>query len=150
MTTEQLKELLAAVAEQRVSIEQAVGRLRAMPFEQLPFATVDQHRAVRCGHPEVIFGQGKSVEEVVGCVGGVEEVGEEGGAGKGDLWGGGGGGASVVEPCGGVAGVLRDCGGGGDGGGAAERGGRTGGVSGVRGADERGVWGEFWGVGGAA
>jgi len=36
-----------------------------MPFEQLPFATVDHHRALRCGHPEVVFCPGKTVEQVV-------------------------------------------------------------------------------------
>jgi NCAIR mutase (PurE)-related protein len=41
-------------------------RLRALPFENLGFATVDHHRQLRCGHPEVIFCQGKTVEQVVG------------------------------------------------------------------------------------
>ena len=42
-----------------------MARLRRLPFEQLPFATVDHHRALRCGHPEVIFCPGKTVEQTV-------------------------------------------------------------------------------------
>jgi NCAIR mutase (PurE)-related protein len=63
---EQLRHLLANVAAGETTIEAAVERLRAMPFESLGFATIDHHRTVRCGHPEVIFCQGKSVEQVVG------------------------------------------------------------------------------------
>jgi pyridinium-3,5-biscarboxylic acid mononucleotide synthase len=65
VNTDQLKELLAAVAGGSTSIEQAIGRLRSLPFEQLPFATVDHHRAIRCGHPEVIFCPGKAVDHTV-------------------------------------------------------------------------------------
>lgn len=39
-------------------------RLASLPFENLEFARVDHHRALRCGFPEVIFGQGKSDEQV--------------------------------------------------------------------------------------
>ena len=42
-----------------------MSALRRLPFEQLPFATVDHHRALRCGHPEVIFCPGKMAVEVV-------------------------------------------------------------------------------------
>jgi hypothetical protein len=62
----QVKRLLEALAAGKVSVDEGVARLRAMPFEELGYATVDQHRAMRCGHPEVIFCQGKTVEQVVG------------------------------------------------------------------------------------
>lgn len=65
MTTEQIRQLLQAVASGERTIEQAIADLRAMPFEQLPFATVDHHRALRCGHPEVIFCPGKTADQVV-------------------------------------------------------------------------------------
>jgi len=65
MTSDQIRELLEAVAAGRRTIDQAMADLRAMPFEQLPFATIDHHRALRCGHPEVIFCPGKTVEHVV-------------------------------------------------------------------------------------
>jgi len=62
---EQIKSLLNAVAAGKTSIDAAAERLRSLPFEDIGFATVDHHRQLRCGHPEVIFCQGKSVEQVV-------------------------------------------------------------------------------------
>jgi NCAIR mutase (PurE)-related protein len=61
----QLESLLADVAAGRVSPDAALERLRHFPVEQLPFAQVDHHRALRQGHPEVVFCAGKSVEQVV-------------------------------------------------------------------------------------
>jgi len=66
VNSEQLHALLCEVGEGKVSAAQAVERLRRMPFEQLGYATVDHHRALRCGHPEVIYCAGKTVEHVVG------------------------------------------------------------------------------------
>jgi NCAIR mutase (PurE)-related protein len=66
MNVDDLKALLAAVAGGRTPVEAAMERLRALPFEDLGYATVDHHRQLRCGHPEVIFCQGKTVEQVVG------------------------------------------------------------------------------------
>lgn len=65
MDTDRLKALLAAVAGGQTTVEEAAAQLRALPFENLPFATVDHHRALRCGQAEVIFCQGKTVEQVV-------------------------------------------------------------------------------------
>jgi NCAIR mutase (PurE)-related protein len=62
---DQIKSLLSAVAGGGTSVDAAIERLRSLPFEDLGFATVDHHRQVRCGHPEVIFCQGKSVDQVV-------------------------------------------------------------------------------------
>lgn len=62
---EQLNVLLTAVAQHKTSVDEALQRLRRLPFEQLPFATVDHHRAIRCGHPEVIFCPGKTPVQVV-------------------------------------------------------------------------------------
>jgi hypothetical protein len=66
VNTDELRALLAAVAGGQTPIESAMERLRALPFENLGFATVDHHRQLRCGHPEVIFCQGKTVEQVAG------------------------------------------------------------------------------------
>lgn len=75
MNVDQIKQLLHAVASQQMNVEEAVAQLRRMPFESLDFATVDHHRSLRCGHPEVILCQGKTPEQVVeiakrlgGCV----------------------------------------------------------------------------------
>src|SRR5436190_14519326 len=65
MERRQLAELLAAVQRGDCSIDQALARLRAMPFEDLGFAQLDHHRALRNGFPEVILGEGKTTEQVV-------------------------------------------------------------------------------------
>ncbi len=64
MTKQILKELLEGVRSGACSIDEAVARLRAMPFEDLGFAKVDHHRSIRCGFPEVIYSQGKSPDQV--------------------------------------------------------------------------------------
>jgi NCAIR mutase (PurE)-related protein len=58
-------ELLRRVASNEVNPEQAVRQLSMAPFESLDFATVDHHRALRHGYPEVIYGEGKNPEQVV-------------------------------------------------------------------------------------
>jgi NCAIR mutase (PurE)-related protein len=60
MTPEALRKLLAAVRTGRLSPDQAVRRLRHMPFEDLGFAKVDHHRPLRAGMPEVVLAEGKS------------------------------------------------------------------------------------------
>jgi NCAIR mutase (PurE)-related protein len=65
VTSNQIQSLLTSVAAGQTSIEAALQRLRALPFENLGFATVDHHRQLRCGNPEVIFCQGKTVAQVV-------------------------------------------------------------------------------------
>jgi len=65
MNPEALKELLDRVREGGLSVQAAAERLAVLPFEQLEDATVDHHRQLRCGFPEVIFCQGKTVAQVV-------------------------------------------------------------------------------------
>jgi NCAIR mutase (PurE)-related protein len=62
---EQLESLLADVAAGRLAPAAAVDRLRHLPFEDLEFARIDHHRALRQGQPEVVFCEGKTVEQVV-------------------------------------------------------------------------------------
>lgn len=64
MDQNNLRKLLDEVRSGAVEVDSAVERLRHMPFEDLGFAKVDHHRALRQGMPEVIFGQGKTPEEV--------------------------------------------------------------------------------------
>ncbi len=64
MSTTNLRTLLENLAAGGLSVDQALGALRAMSFEDLGFAKVDHHRAVRCGFPEVIFCPGKTAEQV--------------------------------------------------------------------------------------
>lgn len=65
MDKDQLKSLLEQVRDGAVEVEQALERLRHMPFEALGYATLDHHRAIRVGMPEVVFGKGKTVEQTV-------------------------------------------------------------------------------------
>ena len=60
-----LKSLLEQVRTGTVSIDDALGRMKHMPFEDLGFAKVDHHRALRHGMPEVIFGQGKHPDHLL-------------------------------------------------------------------------------------
>lgn len=59
-----LRTLLEDLAAGRVTVGDVLTRLETLPFESLDFACVDHHRALRCGFPEVIFGQGKTPEQV--------------------------------------------------------------------------------------
>jgi NCAIR mutase (PurE)-related protein len=64
MDTASLRKLLQEVRSGTLSPDDAVARLRHMPFEDLGFAKVDHHRRVRSGMPEVIFSQGKTSAQV--------------------------------------------------------------------------------------
>lgn len=64
MTPERLRSLLAEVAAGTVAPEEAERRLAWVPAEPLGFATIDHHRALRHGFPEVIFGAGKRPEHL--------------------------------------------------------------------------------------
>ncbi len=57
--------LLEDVSAGRLGVEQALERLRRLPFEDLGFAKIDQHRALRAGAPEAIFCPGKTPDQVV-------------------------------------------------------------------------------------
>jgi NCAIR mutase (PurE)-related protein len=65
MTEEKIRRLLEQVAAGHVSATQALQRLRYLPFEDLGFARIDTHRSLRRNIPEVLFGAGKSVEQIV-------------------------------------------------------------------------------------
>jgi hypothetical protein len=65
MDQDQLRALFEQVRTGAVGIEAAMTRMRHMPFEDLGFAKVDHHRALRHGMPEVIFAKGKTPEQVV-------------------------------------------------------------------------------------
>ncbi len=59
-----LKKLLEGVRTGRTDINGALEELKTLPFEELEFATVDTHRSLRQGFPEVIFGQGKTAAQI--------------------------------------------------------------------------------------
>ena len=69
MTEEVLRALLEDVKSGTSDVESALQRMRHLPFEDMGFAKVDHHRALRHGMPEVVFGLGKSVDHVVAIAG---------------------------------------------------------------------------------
>ncbi len=68
MDRARLAEILRALARGETAVEDALERLGALPFEDLGFARVDHHRALRNGFGEVVFGAGKSSDELVAIV----------------------------------------------------------------------------------
>src|SRR3989442_11784081 len=65
MERRQLADLLAAVRSGDCSVDEALARLRDLPYEDLGFACVDHHRGLRNGFAEAILGEGKTPEQVV-------------------------------------------------------------------------------------
>jgi NCAIR mutase (PurE)-related protein len=63
MNKERIRDLLERVRSGRADVDEAVEQLSGMPYEDLQFARVDHHRELRLGFPEVILGQGKTVEQ---------------------------------------------------------------------------------------
>jgi len=64
MDAELLIQLLQAVRRGRLSVPRALQKLRHLPFEDLGFAKVDHHRALRQGFPEVVLAEGKEPDEI--------------------------------------------------------------------------------------
>ena len=64
MDRSQIESLLNDVREGRTAVPEALDRLRDLPFEDIGFAKVDHHRALRTGMPEVIFSAGKTPAQV--------------------------------------------------------------------------------------
>jgi hypothetical protein len=64
MDPDRIRDLLSDVKNGCVDIEQAMSRLRYLPYQDIGFAKIDNHRGLRLGVPEVIFCQGKSAEQV--------------------------------------------------------------------------------------
>ncbi len=68
MTERALRELLQAFRRGEVTLEQVLARLHHLPYEDLGFAKLDHHRHLRQGFPEVVFGQGKTPEQIAEIV----------------------------------------------------------------------------------
>ncbi len=68
MTEAEIKRVLESYRKGELSEAAALDRFRNMPYEDLEFANVDHHRIVRQGYPEVVFGAGKTDEQVVEIV----------------------------------------------------------------------------------
>jgi NCAIR mutase (PurE)-related protein len=76
MDAERLKEIIKRVQSRELSVDAALAELRHLPFESLEEATIDHHRSLRCGFPEVIFCGGKSEKQIMAVVEKMLEKGE--------------------------------------------------------------------------
>lgn len=65
MNKDELRQVLEDVKQNNLDVDTALTRLKNLPYEDLGFAKVDHHRAIRKGFPEVIFCQGKTVDQIV-------------------------------------------------------------------------------------
>lgn len=68
MNSDAIKKLLQAVAAGETPVDKAVDKIRKLPFEDIDYAHIDHHRSLRKGFPEVIFGQGKTAEQICGIL----------------------------------------------------------------------------------
>jgi len=68
MDLETLNQLLQTVATGQTSVEEAARKLMHFPLEDIDYAHIDHHRSLRKGFPEVIFGQGKTSEQILGIM----------------------------------------------------------------------------------
>jgi NCAIR mutase (PurE)-related protein len=66
MNTSKLIKLLQGVRSRKIDVGTALDRLRHLPFEDVSYAQIDHHRHLRHGMPEVIYCEGKTLEQVVG------------------------------------------------------------------------------------
>ena len=64
MNKEDIKHLLKLVKNNEIEVDEALEKLEDLPFKDLDFALIDNHRELRVGYPEVIYCQGKTVEQV--------------------------------------------------------------------------------------
>lgn len=65
MDRDRIRELLGRVGSGEVTVEEAMGALRMLPFEDLGFAVTDSHRSLRTGYPEVVYCSGKTVPQIL-------------------------------------------------------------------------------------
>jgi NCAIR mutase (PurE)-related protein len=63
-----LEDLLKTLRSGKISIEKTLVQLRSLPFQDLGFARIDHHRSLRKGFPEVIWGEGKTSEEILSII----------------------------------------------------------------------------------
>jgi pyridinium-3,5-biscarboxylic acid mononucleotide synthase len=76
MRRERVRDLLTRVADGSLPIDRALDSLSGEPIESLGFATIDHHRALRQGFPEVIYGAGKSASQIVAIARQIAERGD--------------------------------------------------------------------------
>jgi len=64
MNREGLKKILEELSEGKINVDDAIEKLKYFPFSDLGFARIDHHREIRTGYPEIVFCEGKTIEQV--------------------------------------------------------------------------------------
>ena len=77
MTEDKIRTLLKGVRQGKVTVEDAVERLKELPFEDLVHTKIDHHRKLRKGMEEVLFGQGKSLEHMADTIRSMRKKGSD-------------------------------------------------------------------------
>ncbi|MDD3642463.1 MAG: nickel pincer cofactor biosynthesis protein LarB [Candidatus Krumholzibacteria bacterium] len=77
MHSDRIRELLESVSRGETEIDEALERLRMLPFEDTGYARIDHHRQLRRGFPEVLFCQGKTPEQITGIARRILEGGSD-------------------------------------------------------------------------
>ena len=65
MNIRRLEDLLKKVKSGKIMLDEAITQLKLLPFEDLGFTRIDHHRSLRKGFPEVIWGEGKTSEQIL-------------------------------------------------------------------------------------
>ena len=73
----EIQQLLEGVSQGKVSVEEALLKLKTKPFEDIGYAKVDMHRRIRQGTAEVIYGAGKTPEQMMGIIDVMKENGQD-------------------------------------------------------------------------
>lgn len=76
MNQQKLELLLQHVKSGRVSIDKALAQLKSLPFEDMGHSKVDHHRSLRKGFPEVIWGEGKTADQILAIMKGLKQKGQ--------------------------------------------------------------------------
>ena len=76
MDVRRLEKLLEDIKAGRIEIRDALVKLRSLPFEDIGHSIIDHHRPLRRGFPEVIFGEGKSSEQIISIIQRMKQQGD--------------------------------------------------------------------------
>ena len=73
----EIRKMLEAVRSREISVDEALLAIKKAPFEDIGYAKVDMHRGIRQGAPEVIYGAGKTAEQMRGIIEAMQQNGQQ-------------------------------------------------------------------------
>lgn len=73
----EIRKMLEAVRSGEISVDEALLAIKKAPFEDVGYAKVDMHRGIRQGAPEVIYGAGKTAEQMLGIIEAMQQNGQQ-------------------------------------------------------------------------